>query len=158
MSNESEVSSLEAVQSPSEMVTPRDKALFGHKLLISLLKEYTGVLKLYFGLETGAVVLFAKVLTDVRSPTPVLAALVASILLFGSSAIVSLKLLQGVVELRAKMLNAWGDTRKNWFEVLTADLKAWEEKTVKTGRVMDWLFRLAIIFASIFVVAVLFTR
>ena len=67
-------------------ITLRDK-LTAFKLLISVLDESASLLKLYFGLDTGAVVLFVKVITDAQLPTIVLTALAISTLLFGISAL-----------------------------------------------------------------------
>jgi hypothetical protein len=94
----------------------------------------------------------------VRAPTLVLAALATSIILFGASALVSLKLLQGMVEVRGKMLRFWADERKNWSELFGAEMKEWQGAMGKAGKVMEWSFRLAIFFAVIFVVGVLRTR
>jgi len=142
----------------SERISQRDRAMFGNDLLTSVLDEATGLLKLYFGLQTGAVVLFVKVLTDVCVPTHVLAALATSIILFGASALVSLKLLQGMVEIRAKMLRSWADEGKNWSELFDAETREWQGAMGKAGKVMEWSFRLAILFAVIFVLGVLRTR
>ena len=67
-------------------ISARDKVMFGQSLLTAALDEATGLLKLQLGLQTGAVVLFVKVLTDVCAPKLVLAALAVSALLFGASA------------------------------------------------------------------------
>jgi hypothetical protein len=111
-------------------------------LLISVLDETTGVLKLYLGLETGAIVLFVKVLTDAHFPTLVLSALAISIFCFGFSAITCLGLILGVIS----------------FRVFDSQLRNWRKEMQKAGTRMEWSFRLAIIFASIFVVGVLVKR
>jgi len=141
-----------------EVIPLKDKAMVAHTTLVSVLDESTGLLKLYFGLQTGAVVLFVKVLTDVRSPTPVRVALAISIFLFGASALTCLNLLGGLVEVRAKMVRALVDEKKTWSEVFDVQIKEWQTKMAKTGRVMEWLFRLALLFAGIFVVGILVTN
>jgi hypothetical protein len=74
-------------QGSPEGIKLRDRAMFGHQLLMSTLDEASELLKLYLGLQTGAVVFFAKILTDAHSRTLVLALLAASTLLFGASAL-----------------------------------------------------------------------
>ena len=69
----------------SEWVGRRDASF---NLFISLLDQTAGLVKLFFGLNTGATVLFVKILTDSRSPTLVLSALALSILFFAVSAFV----------------------------------------------------------------------
>jgi hypothetical protein len=142
----------------SEGLSFRDKAMTALKLLISLLDESTGLLKLYLGLETGAVVLFVKVLTDVHAPTLVLLALAVSIFFFGLSALICLRLLMGVISMRGKMAATITSTDPNWQKVFDSEVKNWQKDMGRAGGLMEWLFRLAILFASIFVVGVLVTR
>ena len=44
-----------------ETITPLDKANFGARLLESLLAEYAKLLKLHFGLQTGALVILLTI-------------------------------------------------------------------------------------------------
>jgi hypothetical protein len=138
-------------------ISARDKVMFGQSLLTAALDEATGLLKLQLGLQTGAVVLFVKVLTDVCAPKLVLAALAVSALLFGASALWCLDQLIGLVELRAKMLTHWVDdkSRPTMFE---AEFKTWQAKMGTSGKLMYRSFLLAILFAVIFIVGVLVTR
>jgi len=142
----------------SEGLSFRDKAMASLKLLISLLDETTGLLKLYLGLETGAVVLFVKVLTDVHTPTLVLSALAVSIVFFGLSALICLRLLMGVISMRGNMAVTITSTDPNWQQVFDSQVKNWQNEMKRAGSWMEWLFRLAILFAAIFVVGVLVTR
>ncbi len=138
-------------------ISARDKAMFGQSLLTAALDEATGLLKLQLGLQTGAVVLFVKILTDVHSPKLVLAALAVSTLLFGASALWCLDQLIGLVELRVTMLNHWADdkSRSTMFE---AAYKTWQAKIRTSGKFMYRSFLLAILFAVMFIVGVLVTR
>jgi hypothetical protein len=142
----------------SEGLSYRDKAMKAFDLLISLLDEATGLLKLYLGLETGAVVLFVKVLTDVRSPTLVLSALAVSIFFFGLSALICLRLLMGVISFRGNMAVTITSTVPNWQQVFDSQIKNWQKDMKRAGNWMEWMFRLGILFAGIFVVGVLVTR
>jgi hypothetical protein len=128
------------------------------ELLMSLLDETTGLLKLYLGLETGAVVLFVKVLTDAHSPTLVLSALAVSIFFFGLAALICLRLLMGVISFRGNTAVTITSTDPNWQQVFDSQVKKWQKEMKSAGSWMEWLFRLAILFAGIFVVGVLVTR
>jgi hypothetical protein len=127
-------------------------------MLLSVLDNSNSLLKLYFGVQTGAVVLFVKVLTDVRAPTLVLMSLATSIFLFGVSALICLSLLIGLLEMRANMATALVDDGLDWHVAFDAKMKEWQRKMARAGKAMEWLFRLAILFAGIFVVSVLATR
>ena len=142
----------------AEGITTRDKQLTALKLLISLLDESASLLKLYLGLDTGAVVLFVKVLTDVHSPTIVLTPLAISTFLFGFSALMCLKLLVGILQARARMVTEIVNTNPNWQGQLDTDLKKWQGDMQTVGTKMEWVFGLAILFAGIFVVGILITR
>jgi hypothetical protein len=126
--------------------------------LISLLDETTDVLKLYLGLETGAIVLFVKVLTDAHFPTLVLSALAISVFCFGFSALTCLGLILGVISFRGNMVATATSADPNWQQVFDLQLRNWRTEMQKAGTRMEWSFRLAIIFASIFVVGVLVKR
>jgi hypothetical protein len=155
MADQTETSSNSA---SAEGLSFRDKAMTALNLLISLLDEATGLLKLYLGLETGAVVLFVKVLTDVHAPTLVLLALAISIFFFGLAALICLRLLMGVISIRGKMATTITSTDPNWQNVFDLEVKNWQTEMKRAGSRMEWLFRLAILFASVFVVGVLLTR
>ncbi len=60
----------ETVSSSPEGITLRDKRMVALNMLLSVLDGSASLLKLYFGVQTGAIVLFVKGLTDVRAPTP----------------------------------------------------------------------------------------
>jgi len=144
--------------SSSPGVTLRDKQMAALNMLLSVLDGSDSLLKLYFGVQTGAIILFVKVLTDVHAPTLVLMTLAASIFLFGVSALICLSLLIGLLEMRANMASALVDDRLDWHKAFDAKLKEWQRKMARAGKAMEWLFRLAILFAGIFVVGVLATR
>jgi hypothetical protein len=127
-------------------------------MLISLLDESTSLLKLYFGLQTGALVLFVKTLTEVHSPTFVLMPLAVSIFLFGLAALTCLKLLLGLVVMRRNMVTALVDTDQDWQQTFGSQIKEWQEEMRKKGNLMEWLFGLAVLFAGVFVIGVLITR
>lgn len=139
-------------------ITTRDKQMTAIKLLVSVLDETASLLKLYLGLDTGAVVLFVKVLTDVRSPTIVLTALAISTFLFGFSALMCLKLLIGILQIRARMVTEIVNTTPNWQQQLDTDIKKWQTDMKNAGKKMEWLFGLAILFAGIFVAGILITH
>jgi hypothetical protein len=103
-------------------------------------------------------VVLIKVLTDVRSPTLVLLALAVSILLFGLSALVCLKLIARVASIRGKMSAAILSADPNWKQVFDSEVENWQKELKKDGNSMEWLFRLAILAAGIFVVGFLLTR
>jgi hypothetical protein len=146
----------EAVSASNSGITALDKAKFGIQLMESTIAEATQLLKLYFGLQTGAVVLLLKVMTDVHARFVVRAPLAISVLLFGASAIICLKLLETFAEIRSAMLQAWAN-EANWAVMFESKMKEIKDKTRTRGKVMDWLFRFAIIFASLFVLAMLLT-
>lgn len=146
------------VHSSVEGVTTRDKQMTALKLLVSLLDESASLLKLYLGLDTGAVVLFVKVLTDAQSPTIVLTALAISAFLFGLSALMCLKLLVGLLQLRARMVTEIVNADPNWQQKLDSDVRKWQTDMKSVGKKMELMFGLAILFAGIFVVGVLVTR
>lgn len=148
----------EKVSSSPEGVTLRDKQMTALNMLLSVLDKSDSLLKLYFGVQTGAIVLFVKVLTDARAPTLVLMTLAISIFLFGVSALICLSLLIGLLEIRGKMASALVDDRPDWYAAFDAKMKEWQRKMARAGKAMEWLFRLAILFAGIFVVGVLATR
>jgi hypothetical protein len=127
-------------------------------LLISLLDETTGFLKLYLGLETGAIVLFVKVLIDAHFPTLVFSALAISIFCFGFSALTCLGLILGIISFRGNMVTTLTSADPHWQQVFHSQLGNWRNKMQKAGTRMGWSFGLAIIFASIFVVGVLVKR
>lgn len=161
MSNETKSSDNKAAAagpSSSEGLSYRDKAMTALNLLTSTLDEATGLYKLYLGLETGAVVVLIKVLTDVRSRTFTLLALAVSIFLFGLSALLSLKLIMGVVSLRGKMASTIVSADSNWQQEFDSQVKNWQKDMKKVGNWMEWLFRCAILFAGIFVVGFLLTH
>jgi hypothetical protein len=125
------------------------------KLLVSVLDESASLFKLYLGLDTGALVLFVKVLTDAQLPAIVLTALAISTFLFGLSALICLRLLIGLVDLRTRMANEIVNTDPNWQQKLDADLQKWQKEMKSAGKTMQWTFGLAILFAGIFVVGIL---
>lgn len=147
-----------AVPTSPEGITLRDKQMTALNMLLSVLDGSASLLKLYFGVQTGAVVLFVKVFTDVHAPTPVLMSLATSIFLFGVSALICLSLLIGLLEMRASMASALLEERIDWHITFGARVKEWQRKTARAGKAMEWLFRSAILFAGIFVVSVLATR
>ena|SRR2546422_2221488 len=142
----------------SEGLTLRDKAMKSFDLLISLLDETSGLLRLYLGLETGAVVLFVKVLTDVHSPKIVLSTLAGSIFFFGISALICLRLLMGVISIRGTMAATIVSSNQNWQHTFDSQVKTWQKDMKRAGNWMEWMFRLGIFFAGIFVVGVLLTH
>ncbi len=142
----------------TEGLSYRDKAMTALNLAVSTLDEATGLLKLYLGLETGAVVVLIKVLTDVRSPTLVLVTLAVSISLFGLSALLCLKLIMGVASMRGKMASTILSADPNWQQAFDSQVKNWQKEMKRAGNWMEWLFRFAILFAGIFVVGFLLTR
>jgi hypothetical protein len=144
--------------SVAEGITTRDKQMTALKLLVSLLDESASLFKLYLGLDTGAVVLFVKVLTDVHSSTIVLTALAISTLLFGLSALMCLKLLAGILKIRTRMVTEIVNTTPNWQQQLDSDIKKWQTDMKSAGKKMEWVFGLAILFAGIFVVGILITH
>jgi hypothetical protein len=148
----------ETVSSSPEGITLRDKQMAALNMLLSVLDGSDSLLKLYFGVQTGAIVLFVKVLTDTRAPTLVLMSLAVSIFLFGVSALLCLSLLLGLLDMRAKMASVVVDVRPDWQTTFDAKMKEWQRKMASAGKAMEWLFRLAILFAGIFVVGVLATR
>ena len=139
----------------SEGLSYRDKAMTALKLAVSTLDQATGLLKLYLGLETGAVVVLVKVLTDVRPPTLVLSALAVSIFLFGLSALICLKLVMGVASFRGKMASTILSADPNWQQAFDSQVRSWQTEMKRAGNWMEWLFRLAILFAGLFVVGFL---
>jgi hypothetical protein len=144
--------------SSPEGITLRDKQMAALNMLLSVLDNSDSLLKLYFGVQTGAIVLFVKVLTDVRAPILVLMTLATSIFLFSVSALICLSLLIGLLEMRANMASALVDDRQDWHTSFDAKLKEWQRKMARAGKTMEWLFGLAILFAGIFVVGVLAVR
>ncbi len=146
------------VHGPVDGITIRDKQMTSLKLLVSLLDESASLLKLYLGLDTGAVVLFVKILTDVHAHTIVLAALAVSTFLFGFSAVMCLKLLGGLVQIRARMATEIVNTDPNWQQKLDSDVKKWQTDMKSAGTKMERIFGLAILFAGIFVTGILITH
>jgi hypothetical protein len=137
-----------------EGMTLRDRHLKSLDVYLSLLTESASVLKLYFGLQTGAIVLFIRTLVDARMEKIALSALAISIILFAASALVSLSMLIGLLSMRGNMVGALVE-RVPDEPAFAAKVKQWQDKMGKQGKTMEWLFRLAILFAAIFVIAVL---
>lgn len=140
---------------PVEGITLRDKQMTALKLFVSVLDESVSLFKLYLGLDTGAVVLFVKVLTDTQAPTIVLTALAISTFLFGLSALICLKILIGIVEIRGRIATEIVNADLNWQQKWDTDVQKWQRDMKSAGKNMQWTFGLAILFAGIFVVGIL---
>jgi hypothetical protein len=140
---------------PVEGITLRDKQLTALKLFVSVLDETASLFKLYFGLDTGAVVLFVKVLTDTQAPTIVLTALAMSTFLFGLSALMCLALLIGLLQIRGRIATEVVNIDPNWQKKFDSDIQKWQTDMKSAGKNMQWMFGLAILFAGLFLLGIL---
>jgi hypothetical protein len=97
-------------------------------------------------------------LTDVHLPTIVLSTLAGSIFFFGISGLICLRLLMGVISIRGTMATTIASSNQNWQQTFDSQVKTWQKDMKRAGNWMEWMFRLGISFAGIFVVGVLVTH
>lgn len=126
------------------------------KLFFSMLDDINNLLRLYFTLSTGAIVLFITVLAQLRASRIVLAPLVVSTFLFGLEALLCLRLLSHIITLRQTFAQA--AMQKLPGEELKKKLDVWIPNVNKTGKWTERIFMASIIFAALFVLALLVVR
>ncbi len=126
------------------------------RMFMSVLDEGSGVLKLYFTLSTGAVVLFVNLLATSHARRLVLIPLALSICWFGLAAAFCLRLLLALVNFRLLMTNAL--TTGASVSELKTSLDAWSSNARKQRKRMELLFWAGMAFTVIFVVAVVAVR
>jgi len=132
------------------------KAEFATRLFMSVLDEASGTLKLYFTLSTGAVVLFVNLLVASHMPRLVLIPLALSIFAFGLAATFCLRVLLALTKPRSLMIHALGTGASE--SDLKTQLDAWSREAAKQAKWMERLFWAGMVFAAIFVVAVIVVR
>jgi hypothetical protein len=136
---------------------PEERARIALEVWQKAVDDATGGLKLYFGLSTGAVVLFVNLLARVELSRVVLAPLAASILCFGFAAAWCLRVLMALSRVRIIMVQAILSQNET-AESIQKRVKDWEKKAQKPAKWMERLFWAGMAFAAIFVVAVLVAR
>jgi predicted RNase H-like nuclease len=131
------------------------------RLYISGMDEASSALKLYFGLNTGAVVLFVNLLATSHAPRLVLMPLGLSIFAFGLAAIRSIRLFVHILGARASIVMTVADRAKgkaDWNEQFQKRSTKWQGDWAKDARVSRWLFNTGIICAGVFVVLSIIAR
>lgn len=124
--------------------------------LMSMLDELSGVLRLYFVLGTGAFVLFTNLLSQSR-PTKVQALfLFLSIAMFGVMAVCSLGLLLKLAGFRQTFASAIAAGISA--DEMKSRLEEWSKRATFSGHLLDWLFRLAIVFAAMYTLLLVWAR
>jgi len=126
------------------------------RLLTSALDEGAGVLKLYFTLSTGAVVLFTNLLVQSRTSKLVAAPLAVSIVAFGVEAAICLRLLMALVKVRSILADGIATGAPP--ETVKKKMDGWNKRAKKQGRLLEWFFWTGMAFALIFVASVLWAR
>ncbi len=129
---------------------------FGFRLLTSTLDEAASVLKLYFTLSTGAVVLFINLLVQSRASKLVAAPLALSIVTFGAEAAVCLRLLVAMLNFR-RILGTAITTGASPDKV-EQQMDEWGKRAKKYGQWLEGLFWAGMAFALLFVAVVVLGR
>jgi hypothetical protein len=126
------------------------------RLYTPVLDEMSGLLKFYFTLSTGAVVLFTNLFVQSHSPRLVSVPLVLSILAFGTEAAFCLRLLLSLASFRLILTSAVliGEAT----ETAEGRIDAWRKRAMKQGQWLERLFWVGMALAGIFVVAVFLGR
>lgn len=133
------------------------RAELAARALMSFMGEVSGTLKLYFTLSTGAVVLFVNLLAASHAPRFVLIPLALSILAFGLAAAFCLRVLLALTEPWSLLIDALASGASE--SDLKTKLDAWSAQAVKPpAKRMERLFWTGMVFAAIFVVAVIVVR
>jgi hypothetical protein len=127
----------------------------GFRLLTSGLDELAGVMKLYFTLCTGAVVLFINLLVQSRTSKLVAAPLALSIVVFSAEAAICLRLLLGLMSFRLILADA---ITTGALPEMHQKLEAWLKELKRPAHLLEGLFWTGMAFALIFVVAIVFGR
>jgi cytochrome b subunit of formate dehydrogenase len=123
---------------------------------VSALDETGGVLKLYFTLTTGAVILFVCLLAAAESPRIVLLPLAVSVIAFAIAATHCLHVLIALIDFRILVLGAVAsDASESEVERKITD---WSAEAGKVAKQMERLFRVGLVFAAIFVIAAIVWR
>lgn len=126
------------------------------ELFFSMLDDINNLLRLYFTLSTGAIVLFITVLAQLKASRLVLAPLVVSTFLFGAEALLCLRLLSHIITVRQTFAQAAVKNMPS--EELKKQLDVWTPKVNKTGKRTERIFMAGIIFAALFVLALFLAR
>ncbi len=132
------------------------RAEFAMRLLMSTLDEASGTLKLYFTLSTGGVVLFVNLLAASRASRLVLIPLALSIFAFGLAAALCLRVLLALTKPRSLLGDALATGASE--SELKAKLDAWGAESKKPAKWMERPFWAGMVFAAIFVIAVIVVR
>lgn len=128
------------------------------RIVFAPLEEAGKLVRLVLGLSTGAVVLFTNLLASAKFPRWLLAILLASLLMFGLSAVMCLFIMFKLLEARAifaKIFTEESMEGAGRFKPLADSLV--ESVTVFAARLMLCLGA-AILFAATFVIALLFAQ
>src|SRR5438034_5585856 len=130
-----------------EQQLSQPNAEFAFRLLTSALDEFAGLLKLYFTLSTGAVVLFINLLAQSHTSKLVASPLALSIMAFGAEATVCLRFLFVLLNYRTILANAI--TTGASPDTVKQKLDVWGKRAKKQGRLLEGLFWAGMIFALI---------
>ncbi|HXW55524.1 MAG TPA: hypothetical protein VEJ67_07240 [Candidatus Cybelea sp.] len=129
--------------------------MFG--LLNPVLDDTSGVLKLYFTLSTGAVVLFINLLAQIRTGKIALTLpLALSIFSFGGASVLCFRVLWGLVRYRQILVHAIA-TEQTPDSVKKA-MDAWNKRATRHLIWLQVLFLAGMVFGGLFVVAILCAR
>jgi hypothetical protein len=126
------------------------------RMNMSALDEASGVLKLYFTLSTGAVVLFTNLLVQSHVSRFLAIPLALSIFAFGGEAALSLRLLLGLAGYRLILGNAFATGIA--VEALQKQVDDWAKRHTKQAKWLERLFWAGMAFAVIFVALIVFVR
>ena len=135
------------LQSKIETVTPESLALIDH---------YSGLMKLYFTICTGAVVLFVNAIFIAHVSLWALFLLAASTFSFGLTALLCLSLMTELISFRREMVEA--AIRGAVPSEFNQRIDDWNLHISGTVRIMARIFNIAIIFAAASIAAVCVTR
>lgn len=140
----------------AEQQLPQPNVEFTFRLLTSTLSDAAGLLKLYFTLSTGAVVLFINLLVQSRTSKIVAGPLALSIVAFGAESVFCLRLLQAFVRYQTILADALSTGAPP--DTVRAKMADWGKQANKYGRWLERFFWAGMALAVIFVVLFIFGR
>lgn len=139
-----------------EQITIQQKAQFHTRMFMSTLDEWSGTLKLFFILSTGAVVLLVPLVVAYHGPRLAQTFLALSILSFGIGSSSCLNLLMGLVNFRGLVTTALV-TGMSELEVMDK-LIAWDKEMKKQGKRVQVLLLAGMLFAALFVAMIVIMK
>lgn len=121
-------------------------------------REVGSVVRLVFGLSTGAVVLFVNVLVYLHTYWWLLALLALAIVSFGVLAIRCLFILLDFANFSMKMAALLVDSTGDWQSKTTVELSTWQENAKAKGFAAQRMFVFAVMLTAAFVAGLILTK